>query len=101
MSDLKQALDTFNTVVGVLETVANTPGVSMIPYVGTAAGALRILQSAVNAGVNIAPYLLAIKNTFGGDVPTPEQLAALDAKIAELEAKVDAPLPPKEADEPE
>lgn len=101
MSDIKQLLDTFNTVTGVIKTIAETPGVNMLPYASTVSAAIGGLQAAVNAGVNIVPYVTAIKDTFSGGVPTQEQLDALDAKIAELEALVDAPLPPKEAGEPD
>ncbi len=97
--DIKELLAAFNSVAGVIKTVAGTPGISMIPIAGTVSSAVSVLQVAVNAGVNIAPYVLAIKDTFIDGPPPPEKLAALDAKIAELEALVDAPLPPKEAGE--
>ena len=99
--DIKQLVDAFNSVANVIKTVANTPGVNMIPYATTVAAAVGALQSAVAAGVNILPYVQAIKETFEGGVPTQGQLDSLDAKIAELEAKVQAPLPPREDGEPE
>lgn len=101
MADTKQILDTFNTVAGTIKTIAETPGVNMLPYATTVAAAIGALQAAVNAGVNIAPYVTAISDTFSGDIPTQEQLDALDVKIAELEAEVDAALPPKEDGEPD
>ena len=101
MTDIKQLLDTFNTVAGVIKTVAETPGVNMLPYASTVSSAISALQAGLNAGANILPYVTAIKDTFSGGVPSQEQLDALDAKIAELEALVDAPLPPAEPGEPE
>lgn len=101
--DLKQILGAVNNVLGVLNTVAATPGLDFIPYVSTAKAALGVLTAAVNAGQNIVPYVVAIADTFKGDgsVPTQAELDALDAKIADLRAKLHAPLPPKDADEPE
>jgi len=49
----------------------------------------------------VLPYVTAIKDTFSGGVPTQAQLNDLDVKIMELEAMVDAPLPPKEDGEPD
>lgn len=99
--DWVKILDTTSTVLGVLGTVANTPGVNMIPYVAVAGAAINALQAAVNAGRNVRPYIEAISSTFGdgSKVPTPEEIAALDDKIAELEAEVQAPLPPAEEGE--
>ena len=99
--DIKALVEAFNSVASVVKTVADTPGVNMIPYATTVSSAIGALQTAVNAGVNILPYVVAIKDTFSGGVPTQAQLDALDAEIARLEALVDAPLPPKEAGEPE
>lgn len=100
MTTLTQVLDTVDNVLGVLQSVANTPGVNIIPYVATASSAIGALRTAYSVGKNIVPYVTAIKDTFTGDgIPTQAQLDALDAKIAELEAQVDAPLPPKEEGE--
>lgn len=101
MSDWKAALDVISTALGVIKMAANTPGINLIPYVGTVATAAGVLQAGISAAVDVAPYITAISDTFSGGLPTDEQRAALDAKIAELEAKVDAPLPPPEEGEPE
>jgi hypothetical protein len=102
MSDLQKALDAINLALGVVKTVASTPGINLLPYASTIAAAVGAMQTAVAAGVSIMPYVTAITDTFSGSAPPTEQeLAALDAKIAELEAKVQAPLPPKEDGEPE
>lgn len=98
---LADVLNAVNGALSVLRTLADTPGVSLIPYVSTISSALGALQAAVNAGRNIAPYVLAISSTFSGTIPTQAELDALDAKILELDAQVDVPLPPKEEGEPD
>jgi hypothetical protein len=96
MSAWKQAFDVINLALGAISTAGNTPGVNLIPYVSTVAAAAGALKAGLNAAVNIAPYVAAITETFSGELPSASQLAALDAKIAELEVLVAAPLPPKE-----
>ncbi len=102
MTDLQALFGAINTGLNTLKNIAALPGVSMIPYVSTIAGGISVLQLAFDAGQNIVPYVTAFTETFsdGGEVPQ-DKLDALDAKIAELEAKLDAPLPPKEDGEPE
>lgn len=100
MSNLQNILSTLNTALGVLKTVTETPGINALPYVNTISSALRAIEIGVNAGANVLPYVEALAATFTQDkVPTEAELAALDAKIAELEAKVNAPLPEKEEGE--
>lgn len=103
MTDINSILGTVNSVLGTLNTVASIPGIDMIPYVSTAKAGLAALTAAVQAGQNIAPYVTAIVGTFrnDGSTPTQAELDALDAKIAELEAQVDAPLAPREPGEPD
>ncbi len=102
MTDLQALFSAINTGLNTLKTVANIPGVKMIPYVSTIAGGIEILQLAFDAGQNILPYVTAFKETFeGGGEVSQDKLDALDAKIAELEEKLDAPLPPLEPGEPE
>lgn len=101
-TSLDEVLTTVNGVLTVLKTVADTPGVNMLPYAAVASTAIGALQAALTAGRNIAPYVQAIAGTFGdgSKVPTPEEIAALDDKIAELEAEVQEPLPaPEEGEE--
>ena len=100
-TDLNEVLTTVDGVLTVLKTVANIPGVNMIPYVAVASSAITALQAAVSAGRNIAPYVSAIAGTFGdgSKVPTLAEVAALDDKIVELEAEVQKPLPPAEEGE--
>lgn len=98
----KQAFDVISHALSVISSVGSAPGVSAIPYVGTVAAAAGAIQAGINAGIKVVPYIEAIAETFSGDgLPTEEQRAALDAKIKELEAKVDAPLPEREEGEPE
>ena len=99
--DWDKILTTTTNVLDVLQTIASTPGINMIPYVSVAAGAITALNAAVKAGRDAKPYLDAIVGTFGegGKVPTLAEVAALDDKIAELEAEVQAPLPPPEEGE--
>ena len=101
--DWDKILTTTSSVLDVLQTIANTPGINMIPYVSVAASAITALNAAVKAGREAKPYLDAIVGTFGkdGKVPTLAEIQALDQKIAELEAEVQKPLPPAEEGEPE
>ena len=103
MADINQVLTTVNDVLTTIKTVAQMPGVNMLPYANTAAGAIELLQLAIQAGQNITPYVNAIKGTFGsgGKVPTEAELAALDNKIAQLRAELHAGLPEKDPDEPD
>lgn len=101
MADWKQALSVISNALSVISAAGSTPGINLIPYVSTVAAAAGALNAALNAGVKIAPYVEAIKDTFAGGLPTEEKRTALDAKISELEAQLDAPLPPKEDGEPD
>lgn len=101
MADWKHALEVVSHALSVVSSAGNIPGVNLIPYFGTVTAAAGALNTAINAGVKIAPYVAAIKDTFSNGLPTEEKRAALDVRIAELEALVDAPLPPKEDGEPD
>lgn len=100
---LDEVLTTVNGVLTVIKTVADTPGVNMLPYAAVASSAITALQAALAAGRNVAPYVEAITKTFGdgSKVPTPDEISALDDKIAELEAEAQTPLPPVEEGEPD
>lgn len=99
MANIQEILGAVNSALNVIKTVADTPGVNLIPYVSTVAKAVDAVQAGVKAGINVAPYVVAISETFSGGTPSQEKLDALDAKLAELEAKVDAPLPAPEPGE--
>lgn len=101
MTAWQQALSVISNALSVISAAGSTPGINLIPYVSTVAAAAGAINAGLNAAVNVAPYILAIKDTFSNGLPTEAQRVALDAKIAELEAKVDAPLPPKEDGEPD
>jgi len=99
--DLVKVVDTVDGILTVLKTIADTPGVNMLPYAAVASSAIGALKLAISAGRDIAPYVEAIGSTFGdgSKVPTEAEVAALDDKIAELEAEVQTPLPPAEEGE--
>ncbi len=99
--DWKHAFEAVTGALSVISNAGNIPGVNLIPYIGTVTTAATALNAAMNAGVKIAPYIIAIKDTFSGGLPDDAQLRSLDMKIEELEALVNAPLPPKEDGEPE
>lgn len=98
---LNQVLDAVDKALGVIQEVASTPGINSLPYVNIILSSVQAIKAAESAGRDIAPYIEAIADTFTGGVPTQDQIAALDVKIAELDAIVDAPLPPAEPGEPE
>lgn len=100
---LKDLLEAVDNAMVVVKQVADTPGINLIPYVSTVSSVIGATHAAYLAGKNIEPYVKALAGTFtgGGAVPTEAELAALNARIAVLEAKIDAPLPPKEEGEPD
>lgn len=99
--DWKSAFEVINKALAVVAGAGDIPGVNLIPYVGVISSAAKAIQMGVNVGVKVAPYISAINDTFANGLPTPEKLAALDVKINELHALVQAELPPREEDEPE
>ncbi len=102
MASISSILEAIDKAMSVVKTVADTPGVNLIPYVSTLSGVIGTVHAVYTAGRNIEPFITAIKDTFDRPgTPTPADMAALDAKIAELEAAIDAPLPPKEDGEPD
>src|SRR4051812_14720747 len=94
--DYKALLNAFDNVAGVIKTIADTPGVNLIPYASTVSSAVSAIQAAVKIGENVAPLVTALTNTFDDGIPTQDQLDALNARIAALRTKIHAPLPPKE-----
>ncbi len=101
MSTWSSAFSAIQTALGAISAAASIPGVNLIPYVSTVTAAANAISAGLNAAVNVAPYIAAVAKTFTGGLPTDVDLAALDAKIADLEALGDAALPPKEDGEPE
>lgn len=100
---ITEVLAAIDQGLSVLKTIADTPGVNMIPYVSTISGVIGAIQAAERAGKNIAPYVTRFIATFGKNatIPTQADLDALNADIAALEAKADAPLPAAESGEPD
>lgn len=101
MADWKNALSVITNALSVISAAGNTPGLNLLPYVSTIAAAAGAINAGLQVGLNVAPYIEAIADTFAGKLPTEAQRIALNVRIAELEALVDAPLPPKEAGEPD
>lgn len=100
MIDWKHAFEVISNALGVISSADQTPLV-LIPYVGTIAAAAGAINSGLKAGIKVAPYVEAIKETFAHGLPTEEKRAALEVRIDELRAIIHAPLPPKEEGEPE
>lgn len=101
MANWKRAFEVISDALGVVSAAGSIPGVNLIPYVGTITAAAGAIQSGLNAGRRVQPYLEAVAKTFSGALPTEAERLALDARIADLEARVRAPLPPKEPGEPD
>jgi hypothetical protein len=100
--DWNKVLEAVSGALSVVQTIAKTPGISMLPYVNTISGAIDIIQAAASVGKNIAPFLEQFKKTFTpGNIPTAAEVAALDSEIARLEAEIQASLPPPEEGEPD
>lgn len=98
MADLKSILAAIDNAMITIKGIAETPGINMLPYVSVLSSVIGTVHAAYVAGQNVAPFIEAINATFSSDNPAPSEadMAALDAKIAELESAIDAPLPPKE-----
>lgn len=102
MTDISQVLEAVDSIMVKIKSVADIPGINLLPYVSTASSVIGAVHMAYTAGKDITPYITAIQGTFSmPGTPSTDDLAALDAKIAALEAQVQAPLPPKEDGEPD
>jgi hypothetical protein len=100
--DFSAILGAVKTAADVVKRAAETPGINLLPYASTVASVIGVLQAAISAGEDVAPFVARIKKTFDTDeLPSADDLSALDAEIAVLEAKIQAPLPPKEDGEPD
>jgi hypothetical protein len=94
-------LSAVNSGLEVVKRVADTPGVSAIPYASTLSSAISAVQQLYKAGMDIEPQVTAIIDTFSDPNVSETDMAALDAEIAAWSAKLDAPLPQAEPGEPE
>lgn len=99
MADLKGILDAVSTALGTIKAATDLPGVSLIPYVSTVSDFIGVAQIAISQGKNIAKLATDLKETFDGGLPTENQIASLNGRIAAARAKLHAPLPPKEEGE--
>lgn len=97
--NISSVLDAVGTALGVINGIAKTPGVNLLPYVNTVSSAIDVAQLALSQGKNIVDLVTGLKDTFAGGTPTDAQLAALDQRIAAARAKLHAPLPDPEEGE--
>lgn len=100
-TNVQDILEGANNALTFIKSIADTPGVNMLPYVSTVSGAIGLIQAAYGAGKNIQPYVELFKKTFDGNAPTQAELDALNVKTKELEAKIQIPLPPPDEGEPD
>lgn len=101
MSDIKQVLEAVSTALGVIKTIADTPGLNVLPYVSVVSSAIGAIQAAAGVGINVIPYVQKLQATFAGGTPSQADIDDLQRQIEELESLVDAALPPKEPGEPD
>jgi hypothetical protein len=103
MTDFVKILDTIDGVMMTVKNVTDIPGVNLIPYVSTASSVIGTIHALYSGGKLAAGHLQEIQATFNPGAPPPseEKLDALAKRMAELRAELHAPMPPKEADEPE
>ena len=97
--DFKSLLDAFGNVASVVKTIADTPGVNLLPYASTVSSAVSTIQAGLKLGLDVSSHIIALKDTFANGIPSQDELTALDVKIVTLRAKIHAPLPPKEEGE--
>ncbi len=99
----QKIISTIDGVLSVIKTIADTPGINMLPYVNTVSGAIGLAQVALDAGQDVLPIFDKLRETFGdgAKVPTLEELAALDADIAAMHARIQSPPPAAEEGEPD
>jgi hypothetical protein len=97
----EKAFGALQTALSAVSAAGSIPGVNLIPHVATIATAAGVIKQAIDIGVKVTPYIKAVVKTYAGGIPTEPERLALDAKISELEAKVQEALPPKEAGEPD
>lgn len=99
LMSLDGLLNAVSTALGVVKSIAATPGVNLLPYVSTIESTANVLQFAIKAGASVADDIAAFADTFSSGVPSQEKLDALDARIAKLRSQLHAPLPEKEEGE--
>jgi len=101
MATFTSVLSAISTALGAIKSATSIPGINLLPYVSTVNSAVDTIQFAMEKGKSVATFVADFTETFATGLPSEDKLAALDAKIADLRAKVHAPLPAKEEGEDE
>lgn len=101
MFDFKPVLNAVETALGVIADAGNIPGVELIPYVGTVLKFVSYAKKGIELGKVIAPDVADFVATFSHGLPSEEQRAALDARIASNHAKIQGFTPVAEKGEEE
>lgn len=98
--DVKQVVAIISQSLDVVQQIGNTPGVSLIPYVGTITSVAGALHQLIDAEQEFEPLALKLADTFkpGALPPTEEAMAEL---MADTDAELDKlrTMPPKEEGE--
>lgn len=97
----EEILGAIVNALDVIKTVADTPGINIVPYAGLVSSAVSAIKAGISIGLEVKPYVEAFASTFDGDAPTDAEMAELEEKILELEQLVDDSPPQKEEGEPE
>lgn len=99
--DISKLLAGIETALGVVKQVSEIPGADLIPYVSTIKTVIGAVQAGIKLGKDVAPDVEDFIETFSGKIPTVEELAELNTRIADRQAKLHAPIPAREDGEPE
>ena len=62
---------------------------------------VKLVPVVVQAGTDLQPFAVALFNHFNGKAPTAEELVALEAKVDELAARLQVPLPAAQPGDPD
>ncbi len=97
--DLQSLLAAFVNVANVVKTIADSPGVNLIPHADAVSNAITAIQAGIKIGQDVSSQITALRDTFANGVPSQDKIDALNDEIATLRAKLHAPLPDKEEGE--
>ena len=101
MATFTSVLGAISTALGAIKSATSIPGINLLPYVSTVNSAVDTIQFVMEKSQSVAGLVTDFTETFSNGLPSQDKLDALDAKIADLRAKVHAPLPAKEEGEDE